>query len=88
MITPAQIRAGRGLLGWPARTLAERAGVHITTVERSSTELRGNAATLLKIRQALEAGGVTFLEGDYLTVGPGVRLSLVRELPAKNDKKP
>ncbi len=71
MLTPAQIRAARALIGWSARALAERAGVHITTVqrlERAGPRLRGHVETVEKIRHALEAAGVEFDTGN------GVRL--------------
>ncbi len=75
-LIPAQIRAGRSLVGWPARVLADQAGVHITTVqriERSHSALRGSQKTMEKIRRALEGAGVVFIGDD--TDGPGVRLS-------------
>lgn len=60
----AQIRAARAMLRWPARLLAERAGVHITTVQRLENgegRLRANLETAERIRGALEEGGVQFL---------------------------
>lgn len=63
MLTPAQIRAARALLVWSGRVLAERASVHITTVqrlERGGPRPRGHVETVEKIRQALEAAGVEF----------------------------
>ncbi len=73
MLISAQIRAARSLLGWPARVLADRAGVHITTVqrlERLEGPLRGNARTLRRIQRTLETAGVAFTQED----GPGVQL--------------
>lgn len=75
-LIPAQIRAARGLVGWPARILADQAGVHITTVqriERARGVLRGSNKTLEKIRRALEGAGVVFVGDD--NEGPGVRLN-------------
>ena len=75
-LIPAQIRAARGLVGWPARVLADHAGVHITTVqriERARGVLRGSTKTLEKIRRALEGAGVVFVGDD--NDGHGVRLS-------------
>lgn len=63
-LTPAQIRAARAMLRWPARVLAERSGVHITTVQRlegSDEKLRGNLETAERVRAALEEAGVEFL---------------------------
>ncbi len=73
MLIAAQIRAARSLLGWPARVLADRAGVHITTIqrlERLEGPLRGNARTVQSIQRSLETAGVAFTQAD----GPGVQL--------------
>ncbi len=67
MYTSHQLRAARALLNWSARELAERAGVHIATVqrmERHDEQVRGNAATVDKILDALEASGIEFLNDD------------------------
>jgi transcriptional regulator with XRE-family HTH domain len=74
MITAAQCRAARGLLGWSQNELARQAGVGIVTVhqlEASRSEPR--RATLEVVRRALEAAGVIFIEEDGAG-GPGVRL--------------
>ncbi len=73
MLIAAQIRAARSLLGWPARVLADRAGVHITTIqrlERLEGPLRGNTRTLQRIQRSLETAGVVFTQEE----GPGVQL--------------
>ena len=75
MPSAQQIRAARGLLGWSARELAQRAGVHLTTVqrmERSKGEIRATVHTLSKVSRALEAAGVEFLNANH--GGHGVRL--------------
>jgi transcriptional regulator with XRE-family HTH domain len=64
MLTAEQIRAARALLGWSARELAERAGVHRTTVERierSEQEIRTTVHTLGKVQQTLEDAGIEFI---------------------------
>ncbi len=74
MLTPDQICGARGLLRWSARELAERAGVHLATVqrmERSDGTIRGTARTVAKVERALEAEGVDFLSDNG---GAGVRL--------------
>jgi transcriptional regulator with XRE-family HTH domain len=84
MITSAQCRAARGLLGWSQQTLADRASVGIMTVhqlEKEGTQPR--RATLDVIRRALEAAGVEFI--DENSGGPGVRLRKSNE--AKPKKK-
>ena len=63
MLTSGQIRAARAFLGWSAKELAERAGVHMTTVqriERRQGPLRAKADSLHKIEEALEAAGIEF----------------------------
>jgi transcriptional regulator with XRE-family HTH domain len=78
MLTSHQIRAGRALVGWSARVLAEQAGVHIATVqrlERQNGPVHGTIDTLRKIQAALEGAGVEFLADAS---GPGVRLHLDR----------
>ena len=78
MLTSDQIRAARGLLHWSARELAERAGVHITTVqrmERSNGPISGTARSVIKVQEALETVGVEFLSQHG---GPGVRLNAPR----------
>ena len=73
MVTAAQIRAARALLGWSGARLAEAAGVSLQTIRRMESELgpgRSSVANVYAVRRALEMAGVMFLDGD----GPGVRL--------------
>jgi transcriptional regulator with XRE-family HTH domain len=74
MLTPAQLRAARALLGWSRETLAARSGTGAETVK--NFELRGSdpkQGTIQKWQRALQAGGVLFQDEDE-TAGPGVRL--------------
>lgn len=67
MYTSQQLRAARALLNWSAGELAERAGVHIATVqrmERHDGQVRGNAATVETILGALEASGIEFMNDE------------------------
>jgi len=79
MVTGAQIRAARGLLGWSAVTLADRAKVSYSTVQRAENVEgipRMRASNLFAIQRALEEGGIIFFdEGEHREGGPGVRLS-------------
>ena len=73
MLTSDQIRAVRALLRWSGRELAEKAGVHPTTVqrmERGDGPVGGTVQTLAKVERALEQAGVAFTTQN----GPGVRL--------------
>ncbi len=75
MISGAQIRAARALLGMSATELSERAGVGWATIQRyESAEGVPNSrsGTLQRIKDTLEAAGVTFV-GDPET-SPGVQL--------------
>ena len=73
MITAAQCRAARGLLGWSQLDLAKFAGIGVVTVhqlEASSSQPR--RATLEVVRRAFESAGVEFIDANG--GGPGVRL--------------
>lgn len=74
MMTSEQIRAARALLGWSARQLAEKSGVHLTTVqrlERGDGLAGGTVKTLVRVQSALEEAGVEFTSQNG---GLGVRL--------------
>ena len=76
MITVAQLRAARALIGWSQPELAERSGVGIATVRRMEGA-RGlpktTAENVWKVQQALEYAGVVFIDQNEES-GPGVRL--------------
>jgi hypothetical protein len=79
MITSAQIRAARGLLGIDQRRLAGAAGLSLPTIQRmeaSDGQVRGNVDSLVKVVEALEKAGVELIgEGAVSTGGGrGVRL--------------
>jgi predicted transcriptional regulator len=75
MITPAQIRAARTLVGWQQSDLAAAAGVSIATiknVERGASDPR--LSTVNAIERALLASGIIFIDPDGQG-GVGVRLN-------------
>ena len=76
MITPAQIRAARSLIGWTQAELAKHSGVSevsIKNIERGATDPR--SGTLTKMQDAFRKGGVVFLDaGDMRPGGQGVRM--------------
>jgi transcriptional regulator with XRE-family HTH domain len=79
MITAAQIRAARALLGMDQRTLAEAAGLSLPTIQRmegSEGQVRGNVDSLVKVVEALERAGVELLGEGAVSAegGRGVRL--------------
>jgi len=75
MISGAQIRAARALLGIGQKELSELAEVGINTVKRAeqSVDLSGSIRTLWNIQAALERAGIEFIPEDDLK-GSGVRL--------------
>jgi predicted transcriptional regulator len=83
MITSAQMRAARALLGIDQRQLAAMASLSLPTIQRmeaSDGRVRGNIDTLMKIIEALEGAGVELIAEDAPSsgVGRGVRLREVR----------
>jgi transcriptional regulator with XRE-family HTH domain len=79
MITAAQIRAARALLGMDQRTLAEAAGLSLPTIQRmegSEGQVRGNVDSLVKVVEALERAGVELIGEGAVSAegGRGVRL--------------
>jgi transcriptional regulator with XRE-family HTH domain len=79
-----QIKAARALLDWSQERLGGVAGVSIPTIKRLEAQdgpLGGRDDTGAKIRTALEAAGIEFLEENG--GGPGVRL---RKRPPKRSK--
>jgi DNA-binding XRE family transcriptional regulator len=67
-----QLRAARALLGWSQSDLAAKAGLSRPTIKRAETEsdLPVSHEAKAKMKAALEAAGVEFINGD----APGVRL--------------
>ena len=74
MITAAQLRAARALLGMDQRTLAEASGLSLPTIQRmeaSEGTIRGNVDSLMKIIAALEAAGVELIGEGATSAGGG-----------------
>ena len=70
MITAPQMRAARALLGIDQRTLAQRAGVSVPTIQRmeaSTGQVRGTVDSLGKVVAALEAAGVELHSAKSVT---------------------
>jgi transcriptional regulator with XRE-family HTH domain len=63
MISSAQCRAARGLLGWSQQNLADHAKVGIVTVRQLEAGVHEpRRATLDVVRRAFEAAGVEFID--------------------------
>lgn len=74
MITAAQLRAARALLGIDQKTLADRAGVSLPTIQRmeaSDGNVRGIVDTLTKVIEALNAAGVELIGENARSEGGG-----------------
>lgn len=88
MITAAQMRAARALLGIDQKQLAELAGISLPTVQRmeaSRGNVRGVVASLTRVVEALDRAGVELIgEGAPSTgTGRGVRLKEVSAAPGE-----
>lgn len=74
MITSAQIRAARALLGMDQKTLAEKSGLSLPTIQRmeaSDGQVRGVVDSLVKVVQAIEAAGVELIGENASRTGGG-----------------
>ena len=79
MITGAQMRAARALLGIDQRQLAQRSGLSLPTVQRMESSdgvVRGNVDSLMKLVEALGAAGIELIGEGAMSHsgGRGVRL--------------
>ena len=79
MISSAQLRAARALLGIDQRQLAELSGLSVPTIQRmeaSEDVVRGNVDSLVKLIAALDNAGLELIgPGDVSRGGGrGVRL--------------
>ena len=89
MITAAEIRAARALLGISQAKLSDLADIGIATIKRmeAAPEIRGAAESLWKIQAALEAAGIEFIPADELK-GPGVRFRHAKRVAKRRMNKP
>jgi len=79
MITGAQLKAARALLGISQRQLADISALSIPTIQRMESSVdvvRGNVDSLVKVVEALENAGVEVIGIDAVSSagGRGVRL--------------
>jgi transcriptional regulator with XRE-family HTH domain len=87
MITAAQLRAARALLGVDQRRLAELSGLSVPTIQRmeaSDGVIRGNVDSLMKLITGLETAGIELI-GDGMTSQGGGRGVRLRTQPADRD---
>jgi predicted transcriptional regulator len=79
MVTAQQMKAARALLGMDQRALALASGVSLPTIRRmeaSTTTVRANVDTLVKVVDALDKAGIELIAEDATSSrgGRGVRL--------------
>ena len=79
MITAAQLRAARALVGMDQKDLAAASGLSLPTIQRmeaSEGVIRGNVDSLMKLAAALNGAGIELIaEGAASSDGGrGVRL--------------
>jgi transcriptional regulator with XRE-family HTH domain len=79
MLTAAQLRAARALIGMDQRALAGASGLSLPTIQRmeaSEGVIRGNVDSLMKLIAALEVAGVELIGVGAISEkgGRGVRL--------------
>lgn len=81
MVTAAQIRAARALLGLDQRRLAEAAGLSVPTIQRmeaSGGQVRGNLDSVMKLIEALERAGIELIGEAQVSAGGGRGVRLRR----------
>lgn len=81
MITAAQLRASRALLGIEQRKLAELSGLSLPTIQRMEASdglIRGNVDSLMKLVAALDAAGIELMSDNAASSGGGRGVRLKR----------
>jgi transcriptional regulator with XRE-family HTH domain len=74
MITGAQLKAARALLGIDQRQLAEISGLSLPTIQRMEASdgiIRGNVDSLVKLIDALDTLGVEVIGAGAVSQGGG-----------------
>ena len=74
MITAAQLRAARALLGIDQRELAQRCSLSLPTIQRmeaSEGVIRGNVDSLMKLIGALDTLGIELMTDNAVSAGGG-----------------
>ncbi len=91
MITSAQLRAARALLGIDQKTLADLAGLSVPTIQRmeaSETVIRGNVDSLMKLIAALEKAGLELIGDGAESPSGGRGVRLKADFGLENVSKP
>jgi transcriptional regulator with XRE-family HTH domain len=91
MITSAQLRAARALLGIDQRQLAELSELSVPTIQRmeaSDGVIRGNVDSLMKLIGALDRAGIELISDNATSQGGGrgIRLRTAPSSDPRPDK--
>ena len=81
MLTAAQLKAARALVGMEQKTLSQASGVSLPTIQRmeaSNGTVRGVIESLTKVMAALEAAGIEFINEGAPSSGGGRGVRLRR----------
>ena len=79
MITAAQMKAARALLGIDQRTLAEQSGLSLPTIQRmeaSDGVVRSTTDSLVRVVDALNAAGIELINAGSASTGDGLGVRL------------
>lgn len=90
MITAAQLRAARALLGISQCELAELAGVSVPTIQRmeaSTGDVRGVVDTLVKVVKALDGLGLELIGEETPSAGRGRGVRLKTAAPVSKPER-
>ena len=90
MITPAQLRAARALLGIDQKKLAELSGLSVPTIQRmeaSGDLIRGNVDSLMKLTAALDGAGIELIGEGAASPGGGRGVRLKAAQPSTPAEK-
>ncbi|MDD3444996.1 MAG: helix-turn-helix domain-containing protein [Zavarzinia sp.] len=86
MMTAAQMRAARALLGIDQKALAELSGLSLPTIQRmeaSEGNVRGVVESLTRVVEALDRAGVELIGENAASNGGGRGLRLKSPKPAE-----
>jgi hypothetical protein len=75
LLSSELIRAGRALLRWEQRDLANASSISLATIKRLESKpgpMAAHESTVMALQKAIESAGVEFI--DENGGGPGVRL--------------
>ena len=81
MLTAAQLKAARALVGMEQKALSQASGVSLPTIQRmeaSNGTVRGVIESLTKVMAALEAAGIEFINEGVPSSGGGRGVCLRR----------